>query len=200
MAGESRGSLLGQAWLVLCLSLVFGAALAAVEVGLKPRIIENKRNETFGQIPSLVPGASRQASTEAEINGHTVFEARAEDGGQVGWVVPARGQGFAGTIEVLVGLDLEATRITGIYVLDQKETPGLGDYITDEQRFRRWFRDQPTGQPLEVVKTEPAPASGKIRALTGATISSDAVTDIVNRRVTTFKTELVTLAAGAGGT
>lgn len=200
MAGESRGSLLGQAWLVLCLSLVFGAALAAVEVGLKPRIIENKRNETFGQIPSLVPGASRQASTEAEINGHTVFEARAEDGGQVGWVVPARGQGFAGTIEVLVGLDLEATRITGIYVLDQKETPGLGDFITDEQRFRRWFRDQPTGQPLEVVKTEPAPASGKIRALTGATISSDAVTEIVNRRVATFKTELATLASGVGGT
>ncbi len=199
MAAESRGSLLGQAWLVLCLSLVFGAALAAVEVGLKPRIAENKRNETFSQIPSLVPGASRQASTEAEINRRTVFEARADDGSQVGWVVPARGQGFAARIEVLIGLDLDAAHITGMYVLDQKETPGLGDYITDEQRFRRWFRDQPTGDPLEVVKTEPDPGTGKIKALTGATISSDAVADIVNRRVAAFKAELTAHAADAGG-
>jgi electron transport complex protein RnfG len=193
MAPHSRGSIFGQAWLVLCLSMVFGAALSAVEVGLKPRIVENKRNETFGQIPSLVPGASRQASTESEINGHTVIEARAEDGSRVGWVLPARGQGFAATIEVLIGLDLDAARITGIYVLDQKETPGLGDFITDEERFRKWYRDQPTGEPLEVVKTEPNPGTGKIKALTGATISSDAVTDIVNLRVATFKAELAAI-------
>jgi electron transport complex protein RnfG len=199
METESRGSLLGQAWLVLCLSLVFGAALAAVEVGLKPRILENKLNETLDQIPSLVPGASRQASTQAEMNGRTVFEARAEDSSQVGWVVPASGLGFTDRIEVLVGLDFDAARITGIYVLDQKETPGLGDYITDEERFRKWYRDQPTDEPLQVVKTEPDPGTGKIKALTGATISSDAVTDIVNRRVAAFKAELAALATVAGG-
>jgi len=199
MATKNPGSILGQAWLVLCLSVFFGAALAAVEVGLKPRIEENKRNETFGQIPSLVPGASRQASTDAEINGHTVFEARNEDGVQVGWVIPARGQGFAAAIEVLVGLDLDAARITGIYVLDQKETPGLGDFITDEERFRKWYRDQPTDQPLEVVKTEPDPGTGKIKALTGATISSDAVTEIVNLQVATFKAELIAIGDDEGG-
>jgi electron transport complex protein RnfG len=199
MAAKNPGSIFGQAWLVLCLSVFFGAALAAVEVGLKPRIEENKRNETLDQIPSLVPGASRQASTDAEINGHTVFEARNKDGIQVGWVIPARGQGFAAAIEVLVGLDLDAARITGIYVLDQKETPGLGDFITDEERFRKWYRDQPTDQPLEVVKTEPDPGTGKIKALTGATISSDAVTDIVNLRVATFKTELIAIGDDEGG-
>ena len=60
MVEGGRGNLLGQAWLVLCLSLVFGASLAAVEIGLKSRIVENKRNETYGQIPSLVPGATRR--------------------------------------------------------------------------------------------------------------------------------------------
>jgi len=195
MTDRSRGGPLGQAWLVLCLSLVFGTALAAVEIGLKPRIVQNKRDETYRQIPSLVPGASRPACTEVEINGRTVYEARASDGGQVGWVLPAYGQGFAGRIEVLVGLDLEATRITGIYILTQKETPGLGDSITDEQRFRRWFREQPTSKPLEVVKTEPDPGTGRIKALTGATISSDAVTEIVNLRVAAFKTELAALTA-----
>lgn len=199
MSKEQHGSLLGQAWLVLCLSLAFGAALAGVEIGLGPRIVENKRNETFGQIPSLVPGAAREASTEATMDGKPVFEARSEDGSQVGWVVPAGGQGFADRIEVLIGLDLAAERITGIYVLDQKETPGLGDFITDEQRFRRWYRNQPSEPGLVVVKTEPEPGTGRIMALTGATISSNAVTDIVNRRVAAFKTSLAAGPAATGG-
>ena len=199
MTKDQRGNLLGQAWLVLCLSLAFGAALAGIEIGLGPRIVENKRNETFSQIPSLVPGAAREASTEAVIDGIPVFEARAEDGSQVGWVVPAGGQGFADRIEVLVGLDLAGERITGIYVLDQKETPGLGDFITDEDRFRHWYRDQPTDTPLEVIKTEPQPGTGKIMVLTGATISSDAVTDIVNRRVATFKATLAGSLTATGG-
>lgn len=199
MKMKERISLLGQAWLVLILSLAFGATLAGVELGLKPRIIENKRNETYGQVPSLVPGADRAQTTEIEIDGHSIFEARSEDGSQVGWVVPAGGQGFADRIEVLVGLDLEATRITGIFVLDQKETPGLGDFITDEERFRKWYRDQPTDTTLAVVKTAPEPGTGKIKALTGATISSDAVTDIVNRRVATFKTTLASMKTTTGG-
>jgi electron transport complex protein RnfG len=133
------------------------------------------------------------------MDGIAVFEARAEDGSQIGWVVPAGGQGFADRIEILVGLDLPAERITGIYVLAQKETPGLGDFITDEERFRHWYRDQSTDTPLEVVKTEPQPGTGKVMALTGATISSDAVTDIVNRRVAEFKTTLTANPAASGG-
>ncbi|MEE4271536.1 MAG: FMN-binding protein [Thermoanaerobaculales bacterium] len=199
MTKDQSGNLLGQAWLVLCLSLAFGAALAGVEIGLGPKIAENKRNETFGQIPSLVPGAASETSTEAVMDGMAVFEARAEDGSQVGWVVPAGGQGFADRIEILVGLDLPAERITGIYVLAQKETPGLGDFITDEERFRHWYRNQSTDPPLEVIKTEPQPGTGKIMALTGATISSDAVTDIVNRSVAEFKVTLAGSPAASGG-
>jgi electron transport complex protein RnfG len=190
MASGFRNTPIGQAWLILLLSVVFGAALAAVEVGLKPRILENKRNETLSQIPILVSGASAQASTEIVMHERTVFEARTENGRQVGWVVSASGLGFADRIEVLIGFDLDVTRITGIYILDQKETPGLGDFITDEERFGKWFRNQPSGQPLVVVKTQPKPATGKIKALTGATISSQAVTEIVNFRTLAFRAEL----------
>ena len=175
-------TLLGEAWLVLGLSLVFGSALAGVELGLKPLIDQNKRNETFSRIPSLVPGALSATSSEVELAGRVVFEARNVDGAQVGWVVPAAGQGFADRIEVLIGLDLEASRILGIFVLDQKETPGLGDFITDEERFRKWYRGQSTADALAVVKTAPEPGTGKIRALTGATISSSQLSPYFLRR------------------
>ena len=48
---------LKTAWLVLAMALVFGSLLAGVQITLKPIIEENKRAETFGQVPVLVTGA-----------------------------------------------------------------------------------------------------------------------------------------------
>lgn len=172
-----------QSWLVLLLSLFFGGALTAVEVSLQPRIRANKRDLTVSKIPELVPGAVVEHSTERQLGGATVFAACDAEGQQVGWVVPATGQGFADRIELLVGVDLDATVITGIFVVDQKETPGLGDFITSRERFRHYFEGQPTDAPLRVVKREPEPRSGQVRALTGATISSESVAAAVNQRV-----------------
>ena len=51
------------------MSLSFGAALAGVQAALKPRIEMNKLNDTIGQIPSLVPGATDgKAQKVGEIN------------------------------------------------------------------------------------------------------------------------------------
>jgi len=47
-----------QAWLVLALALAFGGVLAGVQVTLGPKIEVNKQNETYRQIPALVPGAN----------------------------------------------------------------------------------------------------------------------------------------------
>lgn len=194
----SRKGFWMQSWLVVLLSLAFGAALAAVEIKLAPRIRENKRNATVSQIPALVPGAVKEASREQVVGGATVFAACDAAGRQVGWVVPAAGQGFADRIELLVGLDAGAETITGIYVLDQKETPGLGDYVTDGERFRKYFAGQPAAAPLRVVKREVVPGAGEIKALTGATISSESVTAIVNQRVRELGPALAAAAGGSG--
>ena len=193
MVDEKNGKepgLLAQAKLILFLAVFFGCSLAGVEIALGPRIRENKRNETFSQIPSLVPGGSSARSREERVGGIRVIRVLDEEGRQVGWVLPASGQGFADRIELLVGLDREARRITGLYVLDQKETPGLGDYIKSEERFRKYFAGQPADRPLKVVKREPKPGSGEIKALTGATISSTSVCQIVNQAVRTFRKAL----------
>ena len=73
--------------------------------------------------------------------------------------------------------------LTGLYVLDQKETPGLGNKII-ESDWRDQFTSKELGAPLTVVKRDPAPGSPEIRAVTGATISSEAVCSIVNRALT----------------
>ncbi len=193
--GKTQG-LLAQAWLILLLAGLFGSSLAAVEIVLGPKIRENKRNETFGQVPRLVPGGSARKSREVVLGGIRAIRVLSEEGKHLGWVLPASGQGFADKIELLVGLDRRAGKITGLYVLDQKETPGLGDYIKDEGRFRKYFRGQPAAEPLRVVKRKPRPGSGEIKAITGATISSTSVCRIVNDAVREFRAALEKRAAG----
>lgn len=188
---EKRGYI-RQAWLVIILALCYGGGLAGVETTLGPKILENKMNETYDKIPDLVPGSDREKTIEAnkaeptEVqNGQRlqrVFKAVAADGSHVGWVLPAAGQGFADRIELLIGLNPDATTVTGIYVLDQKETPGLGNFIQDAP-FQNQFADKSADKPLVVVKTDPAPGSNEIGALSGATISSESVANIVNNAI-----------------
>lgn len=181
-----RNSYIGQAWLVIVLSLSFGAALAAVQTALNPRINDNKLQDTIGQIPALVPGA---VGGDRELMGdHAVYRARDAQGEQVGWVIAASGQGFADRIELLVGVDRELTRITGLYILDQKETPGLGNKIVEDV-WRGQFVAKPLAKPLSVVKTAPSDDS-EVQGVTGATISSESVVNIVNAAIARFRAEL----------
>ena len=181
-------NLIKEAWLVLLLALVYAAALAGVETAVKGRIALNQKNETYDVIPDLVEGAAKQATEEVALTDaageeRTVYKAINEQGEPVGWVIPASGQGFAGTIRLLVGVDHKVETITGIYVLQQVETPGLGDYITEDY-FRQRFEGAPAdpGRPIEIVKGE-AQQPHQVKALTGATVSSRSVADIVNNAI-----------------
>jgi electron transport complex protein RnfG len=195
---SKRESYLRQAWLVILLGLVYGGALAGVETTLRDRIADNKMQETYDRIPYLVPGADRDKTEEVNkaekvvLTGtdgkeQQVYLAVAADGTQKGWVLPASGQGFADRIDLLIGLDAHASTITGLYVLDQKETPGLGSFITSEELFLSQFAGRSADEPLVVVKTDPAAGSNQIRALSGATISSESVSAIVNQAIANFK-------------
>lgn len=172
---------LKTAWLVIAMALVFGSLLAGIQIRLSPVIAENRRAETYDQVPVLVVGADPQKTTKETIGGLIVYKASDSDGQLLGWVARTSGQGYSGPIELLIGLDSAAETITGLFVLSQTETPGLGDFITGE-KWRSQFADQSSGQPLVVVKSAPATA-GQVEAITGATISSDAVVSIVNKAV-----------------
>ncbi len=184
-----------QAWLVLFLALCFGSALAAVHVTLAPTIENNKINETKEKVPELVWGSEKaqemtQKGITYEIIGHQlevekagkkVFYSAYEavlDGKRSGWVIKSSGQGYADKIELLLGVDPKAEKVTGLFVLDQKETPGLGNKIIEPQ-WRGQFAQKSAAKAFEVTK-KGASAPHEIDAVTGATISSKSVTQIIN--------------------
>ena len=195
-----------QAWLVLILAICFGSSLAGIQLTLGPKIEQNKINETREKVPELVLGAARARKLAEEEkaleiqprsvavtkNGrqtaYSVLEARDPGKGRLGWVVKAGGQGYADKIELLLGLDPAAEQVSGIFVLEQKETPGLGNKIITEE-WRSQFLGKETDRPLEVVK-DTADGTNEISAITGATISSRAVATIVNTAVADLKGKL----------
>ncbi|MDO9263668.1 MAG: FMN-binding protein [Desulfosalsimonadaceae bacterium] len=210
---RAKDSFISQAWLVLVLATFFGATLAGVQLTLAPKIEANKLNETREKVPELVLGvaaaqtmASRNRQMEIkqqfletgtrQKKTYSVFKAVA-DGRTAGWVVKTSGQGYADKIELLIGVDAGARTITGLFVLWQKETPGLGSKIT-EPAWRDQFIGKMSDQHLKAVKTK-ASKPNEINAITGATISSRSVCDIVNQSLGDLRQPLADMAAAKSG-
>ena len=174
---------LEQSWLVMVSALAFGLLVAGVNATLAPRIEANAREKKTAAIKELLPEALQLETKTTDGVEYTIGTA---NGQVVGYAITAEGGGFADVIRLVVAVGPKVEEIRGIAVLASNETPGFGDTIVTD-----WFRDQYIGAPagsLEVIKTGDASVKdAQIVAITGATISSDAVTRIVNEAVATLR-------------
>ena len=103
------------------------------------------------------------------------------------------GQGFAGDVGVMIGVDLGSTGVTGVGVTTMSETPGVGTRVREEA-FTAQFAGL-TGDTFQVKKD-----GGTIDAITGATVSSRAVADAVTAALATYREheEAIRAAVEAG--
>lgn len=104
------------------------------------------------------------------IEGKPGWFAAMKDGKTVAYIVPAESKGYAGAIKMLAAVSPDG-KVIDYAILSHKETPGLGDKA-DKPVFRKQFAGKPA-ENLEVVKV---PSDKNIQALTGATITTRAVT------------------------
>ena len=94
----------------------------------------------------------------------------------VGYVFSAVSSGYGGDVPVTVGVGKDGT-ITGVRVGDNEETPGLGSKAAGEK-----FTSQYTGKAISGgirIVSGPATADDEIQAVSGATISTNAVNSAV---------------------
>ena len=110
----------------------------------------------------------------------SVQEALDASGSVIGYLITSTSaESYGGDVQIAVGITSEGT-ITGIGFLSISDTPGLGMKASEPE-----FKDQYSGKPaaaFEVVKTAPT-ADNQIQAISGATITSSAVTNAVNAAV-----------------
>lgn len=106
----------------------------------------------------------------------------------IGFAIPAQGMGYQDTIGLLYGYSTLRQTIEGLVILQSRETPGLGSKIESTaflQNFNGIQVNLNPGDelihPLELAKTTKKTDVWQIDAVTGATISSQAVVDTMNR-------------------
>ena len=114
-----------------------------------------------------------------------------EGGKEIGMVFTTTAKSYGGEILVMTGVDAEG-KVTGVELLSINDTAGLGMNATKED-FRSQFLGLVNG--IKVMKNSSNHDNNEITALTGATITSQAVADAVNAALADF--EAVTGKAGA---
>ena len=163
--------------------ILSGGTLAKVYKLAAPRIEQQRLKMLKEAIFTVLPEA-KDYRTE-EKNGVVIYKGLDGEGNPVGIAFEVEGPGFQGKIKLMVGLDIPMERLLGMEVLDSLETPGLGGKITDSE-FKDQFKGLTVRPKITYVKNRnPATPKkpGEIDAITGATISSAAVVDMINKKI-----------------
>jgi electron transport complex protein RnfG len=159
--------------------LIAAGSLAYVDSVTKPRIlVQREKNLTAGVLAVLPGSESGVILSEKTKEGLSYFSgyARPDTSEMIGYALPVIAKGYSSDIRTLVGFDTSG-KIIAMKILFQQETPGLGTRVEETRRgesepwFQAQFRDK---NALEVGVNKDG---GQIQSITGATITSRAVTD-----------------------
>ena len=151
---------------LLLITAIVAGLLGLVDSLTADKIAENTAKKAVDAMQTVLPADTYEAM---EVSKEGIREAyKAENG----YVVRVTANGFGGAIDLMVGVDLEG-KVTGISVISHSETASLGAECTRED-FRAQFIG--VSEAPKVTKD-----GGEIEALTGATVTSRAVSDAVAR-------------------
>ncbi len=153
--------------------LIGGFILALVYAKTSPVMYRNTVLEKERALKKLMP----DAENIEKIGDWTIHEKHAEyfaakKGDRViGYIIQSFGKGYSSYINTLIAVNADF-KVQRISILGHAETPGLGDEIETEGFIKQFAGKDP--DHLKVLKTE---TTENIQAISGATISSRAVTE-----------------------
>ena len=164
---------------LVAVGLVSGSVLVCVYNYASPIIKDNEEKALKEAIFRVLLEA--ETYQEITIEGVTVYKCLDRDGDNIGYAFTASGNGYQGKIELMAALDKDLRRMGGIEILESSETPGLGSEI-GEPFFKAQFRGLSVMPRITFTKG-PLSEDNQIQAITGATISTRAVVEILNRKI-----------------
>lgn len=181
---------IGISLLIIC--SVAAMALSFTNEVTKDKIDEQRQLASEEARKQVLPDAaefkivSEDQLKELKAINEIIIEAYAAldtSGTTIGYVFKTTPNGFSGAVEVTTGISVDGT-VSGLRVGTHNETPGLGAKATDEA-FYSQYAGKVTDSLIGVSKTG---ASGNdIQAITGATITSKAVSDGANASIDGYK-------------
>lgn len=171
----------------------------------KPRIEIQKMAKTMEALKIVQPEAKVLVPVTRRVpvkdgKGNVLFEkdevlyykafAREDSSQLVGYAFKSEGNGYSSVIETIVGIDTMG-HVKHIKILSQKETPGLGTLSENSDPFdgKKWSTRQFEGKTIEQMKVDKD--GGPIVSITGATITSRAITNSIRTKLAILLPEMV---------
>ncbi|MEJ2057971.1 MAG: FMN-binding protein [Desulfofustis sp.] len=171
---------------VLVFGIFWATALVAVDTITGPKIekylLEKKRKKVLEALvipyeADTVEDVFTSNVTSEEISGKTIY--RAEDGSIA---FEFSGPGSQGPMSGIIALSPDKEALKGLAIILQSETPGLGSRVLAVDNLKK-FRDKKVVPQLLVVAAGSASADNEVDAITGATLTSNALQKIINVNV-----------------
>ena len=166
--------------LKLVLICVISAAILALVYGVTKEPIEkSKANETIQAVKSVIKGFTDDMTISDTIIEYKntelkIFNVFDKDKNIVGRsIITHSHNGYGGDVFLMVGINNQF-EISGVYILEHKETPGLGSKM-DTDEFKNQFLKKSLKNFIFKVKKD----GGDVDAITSATITSRAVSEAI---------------------
>ncbi len=191
---------------IFVIAFLFAGMTSAVNTGLSKRIKLNEETRVNRQLlealgipfsdnssPEVIREIKSKRVKSVTLGNETVFAGISDQGSIDRFAFPVSGKGLWGSIQGLLALNKDLTRVEGVIFTSHVETPGLGARI-DEQ----WFRDQFKGIELSRKASEDKflrigsgsrDSLNRVDSITGATITSMSVEKMINDAIRSIVSE-----------
>lgn len=165
---------------VICLCVT--ALLAVTNAVTKDAIAYQQELSAAESRQAVCPDAVDFEKVEYDVQGVECYKALDKSGNLIGYAISSASRGYGGDVKVMTGINAEDGSVIAINVYDNSgETPGLG-VNTSGEKFTSQFAGLSSGTGVTVDKDAGKnPDSVAVDSVTGATISSRAVTNAVNQ-------------------
>ncbi len=165
---------------LFAITAIAAAILACVNGFTAPIITENNEKTQQEAMKAVLPAAeSFEAVKFSPDTGSVVSEIYSA--GDAGTAIKVAPNGYGGAISMIVGVDSEY-KVTGVEIISQSETAGLGANCTKEE-----FKSQFIGKTYGVSVSKSGASENQVDAISSATITSKAVARGINEAISIVK-------------
>ena len=197
MSGNTSTSMIVTLGFVTALS---GFLIVTAYQTTKPAIEENKRLRIQQTVLEVIKGATAYKHFDINekgellaaapgLKGTNVYAGYDAGGKLTGLAAEGRAQGYSGSVETIYAYSPACECITGVKVIKQTETPGLGDKVITNKDFVANFEKldakldaagKALANAIVTVKHGSKKNPWEVDAISGATISSRAIAKGLN--------------------
>ncbi len=186
MKNKSLKEILVPAIMLFVIATVCTALLAGTNLLTKDKIEQLKIQAAMAAKTAVfADAASFSDEKTVNVNDETYiyYEAQDESGNVTGYVFNVTVKSYGGDLSAMIGISAQTDKITGVEITSINDTPGLGMKVNSED-----FLNQYTGRTGIIGVNKNEKTDTEIQAVSGATISSKAVTDTVNKAFSAYET------------